>query len=187
MRLKIILPVLLVAAAVIIIALRQKHPQPAPIIATMPITNAPVAVQPEVATTIPDSNAPAKPVTVSLFNTNGMSAHDIYIHEEMAKLWHLQANDDTDSLHQILADMTNSEKQIRWAAVNAAIQFGSRDAIPVMTNLATQTADPQEKKHLLDSADYLALPSWSEVHQQDPNAKLGKPVPFNSGSQPNSP
>ena len=102
---------------------------------------------------------------------------------EVDHLQDLEVRDDPQALQDILAQLTNSEREVRWAAVESAIQFGSRDAIPALKAAAAQTTDPEEKKHLLDSADYLALPSWTEYHQQHPNAKLGKAT-AEDGSQP---
>ena len=87
------------------------------------------------------------------------------------KLRELQSNDDAASLQAILAELANSDKTIRSAAVEATIQFGSRDAIPVLKDFAARTADPAEKKQLLDAADFLKLPTLTEIHAQNAAAK----------------
>ncbi|HEU6447963.1 MAG TPA: hypothetical protein VFV23_05960 [Verrucomicrobiae bacterium] len=188
MRIKIIFPILLIALAVIALALRSKHsaPAPAPVAAVAPANSS--AVPPAMVMTKPIfSNAPpAKPILTVRphIDTNGMSAHDISIHEEIQKLSQLQANDDAESLHEILSDLTNSDKTIRAAALESTIQFASRDAVPYLRNLASSTSDPQERTNLIEAADYLELPSWTEIHQQDPNARLGKASPLANDPAP---
>ena len=68
-------------------------------------------------------------------------------------------NDDPDSLSNILADLTNPEKEIREAAIEAAKQFGSSDAVPALKKAAANTDDIKEKIAFLDAADFLSLPS----------------------------
>ena len=53
--------------------------------------------------------------------------------------------------------------RLRHAALEAAIQFGSRDAIPTLVDAAAQTDDPKEKQAFLDAAEFLKLPSLTEV------------------------
>jgi HEAT repeat protein len=72
-------------------------------------------------------------------------------------------NDDPASLSSILADLTNSEKEIREAAIEATEQFGSTNAIPILKNLAANDADPKEKAALLDAANFISLPSIFDV------------------------
>jgi HEAT repeat protein len=68
-------------------------------------------------------------------------------------------NDDPESLSNILADLTNPEKEVREAAIEAAEQFGSTNAIPILKNLAANDGDPEEKAALLEAANFLSLPS----------------------------
>ncbi len=78
-------------------------------------------------------------------------------------------NDDAASLNQILSELANRDPRIRKAALEATIQFGSRDAIPKLTDAATQTDDPREKAAITDAIEFLKLPSLTEVMQQQPN------------------
>jgi hypothetical protein len=103
--------------------------------------------------------------------------HETYAQSEIDKLQELQANDDAQSLHAILADLTNSDKTIRAAAIEATTQFGSRDAIPVLKDLAARTPDPDEKQQLQDAADFLALPSITELREQNPHVKIQSIAP----------
>ena len=113
------------------------------------------------------------PAAVSPASDAASNADDIQAHID--KLQELQANDDAASLQAILSELTNSDKTIRAAAVESTIQFGNRDAIPVLKDLAARTGDPGEKKELLDAADFLALPTLTEIHAQNPDAKMIPP------------
>jgi type IV secretory pathway VirB10-like protein len=177
MRPKIVIAIVFIGLAGIFAALFLKRPPANP--NPSPAPAAETASQPDVPKMAATSNAetiarnPPVAVAPAVADTNeDTSAHDAYLQARLDKLTQLQANDDPESLHEILGELTNSEKVIRMAAVQSAIQFGSRDAIPVLTNLAVQTSDPREKKALLDAADFLELPSWTEIHKQNPHAKI---------------
>jgi hypothetical protein len=132
-----------------------------------PATNKPVAlnhVEPVFPTGPVDTNALAE-------------EHEQYVQEHIEKLQDLQSEDDPQSLQAILAELTNSDKKIREAAIEATVQFGSRDAIPVLRNLAAYTDDVDEKKELLDAAKFLELPTLSEVRAQNPDVKMQNTVP----------
>ena len=122
-------------------------------------------------------------------DTNAQAeAHEAMVQAEIDKLTELQANDDADSLHAILADLTNSDKEIRAAAVESTIQFGSRDAIPVLKDLAARTQDPDEKKALLDAADFLALPKMNEPDQPGEQSQMPNAAsPPDASSAPGQP
>jgi hypothetical protein len=175
MRPKVVVAIVFIGLAGIVAVLFLKRPAANP----PPAAAVETAVQPDVPKMAAASNSgpvvtnPAVAVAPAIADTNeDTSAHDAYLQGHLDRLSALQANDDPASLHEILGELTNSEKVIRMAAIQSAIQFGSRDAIPVLTNLAVQTSDPGEKKALLDAADFLTLPSWTEVKKQDPHAKI---------------
>jgi hypothetical protein len=110
--------------------------------------------------------------------------HEAYVQSEIDKLQELQANDDAQSMRAILADLTNSDKTIRVAAIEATTQFGSRDAIPALKDLAAHTPDPDEKQQLQDAADFLALPSITELREQNPQIKIHAAPPLPAPAQP---
>jgi hypothetical protein len=85
--------------------------------------------------------------------------HQTAIDVEIDRLQQLSMNDDPASLSNILADLNNSEKEVRQAAVEAAKQFGSTKAIPILKAVAANTDDAQEQTTLLEAADFLSLPS----------------------------
>lgn len=79
------------------------------------------------------------------------------------ELLDLAMNDDSDSLTAILAELENRDKDIRTGALDAVIQFADRAAIPHLRELAERTLDSAEKARLLEAADFLELPSLTEV------------------------
>jgi hypothetical protein len=81
------------------------------------------------------------------------------INAEMEHLQELSVNDDADSLAAILKDLTSPGRRIRLAAIEAAKQFGSRDAIPVLKAAAVNAQDAEERKDMLAAADFLSLPT----------------------------
>ena len=54
-------------------------------------------------------------------------------------------NSDPASLYAILGALGDPDPPVRKAAVEAAVQFGSQDAIPALQDAAAQAEDPQEK------------------------------------------
>jgi hypothetical protein len=89
------------------------------------------------------------------------------VSRRIEELRDLSANDDTSSLMNILSDLENTNTVIRDAALQAAIQFASRDAIPTLQQVAARTEDAAYRKALADAADYLRLPSVSELLDED--------------------
>ena len=84
-----------------------------------------------------------------------------YIDAETARLRELSMDNDPASLSNILADLTNPEKEIREAAIEAAKQFGSTNAIPTLKAVAANTTDTEEQIALLEAANFLSLPSMT--------------------------
>lgn len=74
--------------------------------------------------------------------------------------------DDRESLEAILRDLEHADRRLREAALEATIQFASRDAVPRLREIAAATADASERKALLEAADYLELPSFTEIRDQ---------------------
>lgn len=93
-------------------------------------------------------------------------AHQKYVEERGSQLMDLAMNDDRASLDTILSELGNRDPEIRKAALDATIQFGSRDAIPKLTDAVSQTDDPSEKAALTDAIEFLKLPSLTEIRQQ---------------------
>ena len=79
--------------------------------------------------------------------------------------------DDSDSLNTILSELTNRDPQIRKAALEACVQFGSRDAIPRLSDVVSQTDDPKEKAEIVEAIEFLKLPSATELIAQNRGVK----------------
>jgi hypothetical protein len=84
----------------------------------------------------------------------------------VTELRQLSMNEDAASLDSILSDLNNREPRIRAASLEAAIQFGSRGALPKLMDAAAQTDDPREKAALAEAIEFLKLPSLTEVVEQ---------------------
>lgn len=171
MRPNVSIPLLLFGAAILVPLLllhRSSTPQSAPVDATTPTAAAPVAKpetvshQQPVAETSPANTNPGTNNQSNEVESN----QEAYVEQRISELGDLGMDDDPASLNTILSEVNNRDPRIRKAALDAAIQFGSRDAIPRLTDAAMQTDDPHEKAAIMDAIDYLKLPSLTEVMQQ---------------------
>jgi HEAT repeat protein len=81
------------------------------------------------------------------------------------RLQEISLQENPKYLTEILAHLTNGNSEVRAAALEATMQFGSRDAIPVLTELAAKTDDPREKVEILDAIEFIELPPLSEVRK----------------------
>ena len=106
---------------------------------------------------------------------------EAYVEKRIAELEDLAADDAPASLETIVSELTNRDPRIRKAAREAAIQFGSRDAIPRLLEAAAQTDDPQEKLELQEAADFLKLPTPAELAASRASQS---PAPPPAGSKP---
>ena len=108
--------------------------------------------------------APAPQTQSSVTNvTSGADVdHDKEVEKRIAELSDLSTKDDAASRDVILSELQNSNKAIRAGALEAIVQFGDRSVVPRLEQLAAETGDADEKAALLESAEYLKLPSLSE-------------------------
>jgi len=90
-----------------------------------------------------------------------------YVEKRSAELMDIAMTDDRANLDIILSELSNRDPEIRKAALEAAIQFGSRDAIPKLADAVSQTDDPNEKTALTDAIEFLKLPSLTEIRAQN--------------------
>jgi HEAT repeats len=93
-------------------------------------------------------------------------ARQAYVEKRSAELMDIAMTDDRTNLDTILSELSNRDPEIRKAALEAAIQFGSRDAIPKLSDAISQTDDPNEKAALADAIEFLKLPSLTEIRAQ---------------------
>ena len=91
-----------------------------------------------------------------------MIARAHYIEQRVDDLETLGRKRDADSVNRILTELSNPEKEIRKAAVEALVQSGDRSVIPRLQELAANTEDLAEKTELNETIDFLKLPSLTE-------------------------
>lgn len=124
--------------------------------------------------TLPDSPKPVvtkapAPAFHPLVDTNtpGMESptqrEQDYVEQRVAELMDLGMDDQPASLQTILGELNNREPEIRQAAVQASMQFGSRDAIPRLRDAMDQTDDLKEKMAIQEAIEFLQTPSALEV------------------------
>jgi hypothetical protein len=80
------------------------------------------------------------------------------IQVEKSRLVSWEMNNDPQSLSNIMADLSSPIKEIRMAAIQAAVQFDSPKAIPGLKAAAASDPNPDEQTALLDAADFLSTP-----------------------------
>jgi hypothetical protein len=132
-----------------IVFFKQHSSAPVPAVAPAPTVSA--------APTPAPAPAPA-PAPVAVKKTLTPEEHQAAIDVETDRLSTWAMNNDPQSLSNILSDLTSPEKEIRMAAVEAAKQFESINAIPALKAAAANAADNQEAIAMLEAADWLALP-----------------------------
>ena len=110
---------------------------------------------------VPPSAPPPVPAASAATNTLTAEHRQAAIDAETDRLQEWSMDDDPASLANILADLTNPEKEIREAAIEAAKQFGSSNAIPTLKAVAANTTDTEEQIALLEAANFLSLPGMT--------------------------
>lgn len=85
------------------------------------------------------------------------------VEESIQKLEFLGSTDDGRAFEEILAELRNPHPHVRQAALDAIMQFGSRDAIATLNEVAARTEDAREKVNILDVIDFLNLPTAKET------------------------
>jgi len=116
------------------------------------------------------ATAPSGKGTPSDSTVSTEDAHQAYVEKRTGELMDIAMTDERANLDTILSEISNRDPEIRKAALDATIQFGSRDAIPKLTDAISQTDDPNEKAALADAIEFLKLPSLTEIHAQNQSA-----------------
>jgi hypothetical protein len=88
------------------------------------------------------------------------SDHDNYVLERRAELTGLGMSGNPASLKIILSELENPEPEIRKTALSATIDFGSKDAIPILQRELSWATDPQEQVDIKKAIEFLQLPSF---------------------------
>jgi hypothetical protein len=146
----------------------------------------PVADQRQISGTRPMASTDAAAVSPqALGQDTATTNQESYTEARVAELMDIAMTDDPGNLQTILSELTNRDPEIRKAARDAAVQFGSRDAIPKLLEAANFTDDPKEKSEFAEAAEFLKLPSLTEISAQ--SARGQNPAPAAPGSKPFSP
>jgi hypothetical protein len=173
MRPKIVLVILLLAVGLLgLVALvsRNLHPRSTSPTST-PVASGNVSPAATVSSNLvsPPASNPPPVVAAVKAGTNDAAAHAAYVERRIEELDALAMNNDAQSRDTILSELKNNpDKQIRAAALEAAIQFDDRSVVPPMQEIAAQTQDPEEKAAILKAIDYINLPSLTEYRAAHP-------------------
>jgi len=190
MRPKVVIPVLALGAALLLLFVLLGQRLGAPI-GPFPAQNLaaeakgkasnqerlpPAAVKTRTDGMAPEPGAPRPFAGSNVPPTDSAEArHAAYVGARIGELLDLAMNDDPASLESILSELNNPDPEIRKGAVEAAVQFGSRDAIPRLAEARVRTDDPEEKSALAKAIEFLKLPSLTEIANQSKDAATPPP------------
>jgi hypothetical protein len=166
MRIKVILAALVLALAVLGPAAWYRYGSSSPAPAQPPAATASISTQPGAPSLVragsrrsrsaePEFPRERRPADLST------PSQDDSISQRTAQLNQLAFSGEPRALRTILAELTNQDPAIRKAALRAAIDFGSQDAIPDLQNAIAWLDDPQEKVALQKAIDFLQLPKFN--------------------------
>jgi len=85
--------------------------------------------------------------------------------ERTDALLELGLSDDPRVLEYMLRELDRADPARRESLIAGVVQFGSREAVPRLRALAARAPDEAARRELLEAADYLALPSLSELRR----------------------
>jgi hypothetical protein len=181
MRPKLVLFVLLLAIALAVALVFFRQPStpasnanadslanPSTQAAAQAAATASTSTKPKSADATPGDRELATLAAAGITNSNELSPeerHQAYIEARVAELSDLGFEEDADSLNNILSDLTNPDEEIRDAAREAAVQFGSKDAIPALTLALQQLDDVDERTKFKEAIDFLKLPSINDTNR----------------------
>jgi|ERR1022692_3958668 HEAT repeat protein len=159
MRLNFVFSLLIISGGILVAALFLK--QHLGSAASRPVASE-LTIAAPMATSNFKSSVPAQPLVITppiKPTASTPEQRQATIDAEIARLQELSMGDDPNNLSVIEADLTNPEKEIREAAIEATKEFGSKDAIPALNAAVANSDDTEEKIDLLEAVDFLSLPS----------------------------
>ena len=174
MRTKIIFPIIVFAGLVLLLA-GWFRPRPANVAALVPATaaTAPATSDPPgFVAAFKDASPPPVPVAppAGVATDNSAAAPEVQdTDDRCAGLAALAMNDDADSLHFILGSLNDPDPQVRAAALEAAVQFHSPEAIPALQAALAKAELPREKMDIQNAIDFLRLPSLALAETETKN------------------
>jgi hypothetical protein len=166
----------LVLGAVLIVSLmllaKQRLVKPGAAAENRSADASPAAVAetaPPAETALPPLPAPVNPAPAPT-TAAAMSDEDraLKIGEAIERINAALGQHDSNAVDLIMSSLTNSEKEVRDQAVMAVKQLGDRDLIPALTNLAARTENYEDRHALQEAADFIALPTVTELEQNTP-------------------
>jgi hypothetical protein len=80
-------------------------------------------------------------------------------------LLELALTDEPESLSFLFDELARADQEEQENLLSAVVQFGSRDAVPRLRELALEASSPDEARRLTEAADYLELPSLTEIRR----------------------
>ena len=99
--------------------------------------------------------------------------HEAYVQRRIDELNALAMQDDPVAHSAILSELGNPDKEIRHAALEAAIQAHDQSAIPRLREISSATEDAEEKTAVLEAIKLINLPSLTDsLAAQDPNPRV---------------
>lgn len=143
---------------------------------TSPLPRTPVRTLSEPVGTPPAPSPPARavpaetdaearlPADVAETVARYRAAEDREEREEI--LLELAFTEDPASLRFLLDELNRADAEAFEGVLFAIVQYGSRDAIPRLRELAGQASSPDRARLLTEAADYLELPSLTEVRRE---------------------
>jgi hypothetical protein len=171
MRAKVVIPLLLVGimAVLLVFVVRPKNSvissQPAQVTSaandSTPKTN-PVGFS-NSSLTGPGKNSTATEVATDDSANAENGDYEVYVVNRITELENLGMANDPNSLAEIESEFDNRDPRIQTAAVAAAVQFGSRDAIPALQDAYRHFDDPGQKINIQKAIDFLKLPTLGET------------------------
>lgn len=183
MRAKVVIPLLLagILAVLLVFVARPKSSapdrQPAQVTTgdSLPETNSVrhVNALPNSSPAGPEQNSTASAVATGDPANTDNGDYEIYVANRVTELEHLGMSSDPDSLAGIESEFDNRDPRIQTAAVAAAVQFGSRDAIPALQDAYQHFDDPEQKINIRKAIDFLKLPRLGETGNATASAGAG--------------
>jgi hypothetical protein len=140
-------------------SMTAQAPDPPESLGSRPIPPAPSPALP------PEAEAEARlPADVAESVARYRAAEDREEREEI--LLELAFTEDPASLRFLLDELDRADAKSLEGVLFAIVQYGSRDAIPRLRELAGQASSPERARRLTEAADYLELPSLTEVRRE---------------------
>lgn len=91
----------------------------------------------------------------------GSDEHEQYLNDTRVQLYQLGVNHDPAGLPKVLKELHNPDADVRSTAVTAAMEIGSREAIPALEQEMNWADDLHEKIEIQKAIDFLKLPEFA--------------------------